>query len=413
MTERRGWCPSLFDPMPSGDGLLVRVKPPRGMLSARAAAALAEAASQYGNGTIELTRRGNLQIRGLSPESVAPFAAEMIGCGLASADAEFERRRTVMVSPLIGDDPSLADIGAIAGEIERALIGERRFGDLPEKFGILVDGGGVLPMGGVPADISVRAEDKGFTVTFDGDSLAARCGPNEGASAVIALAQAFLDLSAPFSVAPPRMRRLVQVMGADALFGAAGLRPTARIPDPPAQNPVGFLRYRGADCGACGVGVPFGHLISDTLSTLAELAARFGDNMLRLTPWRAVMIGGVAESDTPQLLASAANAGLIVDPADPRRAVIACPGRPSCSSASVPTRADAAFLASCGAVPGGIVHVSGCSKGCAHSGAADITLVGDKGRYGLVRNGAAGDAPRVTGLTMAEAVALLEREMAA
>jgi len=41
----------------------------------------------------------------------------------------------------------------------------------------------------------------------------------------------------------------------------------------------------------------------------------------------------------------------------------------------------------------GTVHVSGCAKGCAKSGRADLVLVGSEGRYGIVRNGSAQDQP--------------------
>jgi precorrin-3B synthase len=71
----------------------------------------------------------------------------------------------------------------------------------------------------------------------------------------------------------------------------------------------------------------------------------------------------------------------------------------------VPTRADAALLAAIGVA--GTLHVSGCAKGCAHPATADITLVGEAGRYALVRGGRAGDPPSHGGLTLAGAIALL------
>lgn len=392
MTGRKGWCPGLFDPMPSGDGLLVRVKPPRGIVPAAAALALAGAASRHGNGTIELTRRGNLQIRGLAPASVAPFAEAVIGCGLANADPDSERRRAVMVSPLVGDDPSLAPgIGAIAEQIERGLIEDARLAALPAKFAIVVDGGGVLPLVGVRGDITVRSAGDGFVLSFDGVAAAAHCTPEETASRVLHLVQAFTD---------PSPSHLPQGEGDSG----------ARLPVP---KPIGFHGYEGTGFGAFGLGVPFGHMTSAMLSGLADLAIRFGDGMLRPTPWRAVLIGHVAKADAARLRASAGGAGLIADADDPRCGVVACPGRPSCSSASVATRADAALLIASGALLPGIVHISGCGKGCAHSGSADVTLIGDNGRYGLVRNGSARMLPEITGLTMAEAIDVMKREVAA
>ena len=59
---------------------------------------------------------------------------------------------------------------------------------------------------------------------------------------------------------------------------------------------------------------------------------------------------------------------------------------------------------------GSLVHVSGCAKGCAHPGAAPWTLVGDGGRYDLVRNGRAGDAPVRRGMTIEAAAGMLHAE---
>ena len=54
------------------------------------------------------------------------------------------------------------------------------------------------------------------------------------------------------------------------------------------------------------------------------------------------------------------------------------------------------------------LHVSGCSKSCAHRGPASLTLVGRDGRYDLIRNGSAADRPSLTGLTVDQIEALLQ-----
>src|SRR5580698_3284616 len=79
----RGWCPTLFRPMRSGDGWLARVRPPASVLRSSDARALAAAAARDGNGSIELTNRANLQIRGLTEATVPRFASEMVVLGLA------------------------------------------------------------------------------------------------------------------------------------------------------------------------------------------------------------------------------------------------------------------------------------------------------------------------------------------
>ena len=63
--HRRGACPGLSTPMQTGDGLLVRLLP-TGTIPLAAFAALCHAARAHGNGVIEVTSRGSIQVRGLS-----------------------------------------------------------------------------------------------------------------------------------------------------------------------------------------------------------------------------------------------------------------------------------------------------------------------------------------------------------
>jgi precorrin-3B synthase len=97
------------------------------------------------------------------------------------------------------------------------------------------------------------------------------------------------------------------------------------------------------------------------------------------------------------VLATAADGlGFVVDARDPRRRIVACPGAPSCASGLIAARALAAELAENLPVSGdGIaIHVSGCAKGCAHSGVAPLTIVGTERGCGIVRNGTARAAPQ-------------------
>ena len=75
MSERdafhKGWCPSMEKPMESGDGLLVRINIDEDFVSADNARTIAELAKRYGNSQIDLTSRGNLQIRGVTQENYA------------------------------------------------------------------------------------------------------------------------------------------------------------------------------------------------------------------------------------------------------------------------------------------------------------------------------------------------------
>ena len=124
------------------------------------------------------------------------------------------------------------------------------------------------------------------------------------------------------------------------------------------------------------LGIAFGAATSELWNVVAELAERFGDGEVRLTPSRRVLVCGVRERDQAAALRIAASAGLIIDSADPLLRAVACPGAPACSSAHGETRELARELAPLLAA-GETLHVSGCAKGCARSEPSDVVLVRD------------------------------------
>ncbi|MBV1698591.1 MAG: precorrin-3B synthase, partial [Hyphomicrobiales bacterium] len=84
-SRRRGACPGLSAPMPTGDGLLVRLQT-TGIISLAAFVALCAAARRDGNGVVEVTGRGSIQIRGLSVETASQFADSVAALAIAATD---------------------------------------------------------------------------------------------------------------------------------------------------------------------------------------------------------------------------------------------------------------------------------------------------------------------------------------
>jgi precorrin-3B synthase len=130
---------------------------------------------------------------------------------------------------------------------------------------------------------------------------------------------------------------------------------------------------------------------SATLKFLGECAAG-----LRMTPWRMVLLEGLREMPVHE--------GIVAEACDPLLRIAACTGAPACEAAYAETRALAAALAP--HLPAQArLHVSGCAKGCAHPGAADVTLVATSDGFDLVRNGATRDVPALRGLRHADILA--------
>jgi precorrin-3B synthase len=193
-----------------------------------------------------------------------------------------------------------------------------------------------------------------------------------------------------------RVRHLAPVLRARLAAAAEARFPVAPATRAPAPR-AGLVDLDDGRVAAL-IALPFGRCDAPTFARLAAWSETFGRGELRLSPWRGFALPSVAREAGPTVLDAARSAGLIVDPADPRLAVAACPGSPSCANATTPTRDDATRLAAAGASlirSGATVHVSGCAKGCACSKPAHLTLVGDGEAYRIVVSGKAGDPASV------------------
>lgn len=373
----KGWCPGVLRPMQSGDGLIVRVRPRIGTFSLDEVRALADLAGRLGNGHVDLTRRANLQIRGLEEEALSELQAELGRLGLVDSDAESEAVRNVMVAPLAGIG---SGVRRVAMAVEALLASDRRLLDLPTKFGLSIDDGGPVSIAGERADICLRAVGNDFVVGLDsreGTRWLGACAPNAAVNVVSTAMHAFLDC-APH-------RRLRDLPEVDQARVQAAVSPL--VSELPSFERTGG-RVLGLVQGAVGIAAPFGRLEAIHLHQLADFAAMAGADEMRLSPWRTVYVTVRNAAAGRALLDGAEAMGLIVRDDDPVLRIEACPGAPDCTSSSVDARGDARRLATLASSQGfmGSIHVSGCAKGCARSAPSDLVLVGEAGRYQLMHH---------------------------
>jgi precorrin-3B synthase len=397
--EVKGWCPGALRPMQSGDGLIVRVRPQSASLRPQDLGALADAARQFGNGHIDLTRRANLQIRGVRETSLSDLHDVIARLGLLDASAEGEAIRNIMINPLAGIDPTEAcDVRPIAGELARWLTSDRSLWALPSKFGFIIDGGGVLSLGEQRADVRLVAMGAQIAIGIEtraGIEWLGLTAP--GAAAAAATEIGVLFIKAASRDKRHRMRDLsdegIAAIRAAMRLGLDTLHEHPRKADV-SPDRIGLIEL-GHGKFAVGIAAPFGRVESDQLRNLTDVMTSHGVGEIRLSPWRALYAAVSSRQSRQFILDAAAREGLITDPRDPLLQIEACPGSPGCRSTVLDTRGDGRRLAALLPQSGfaGTVHVSGCAKGCAKSGAADLVLIGSEGRYGIARNGTAQDQP--------------------
>lgn len=358
----KGWCPGALRPMRSGDGLLVRIRPPAGRLTQPQADGIAHLATQYGNGLIDLSARANIQIRGVTDQTHAALVAGLATLGLIDPTPEAEARRNIVVTPFWQGDDGTANL---AERLATALRDDRT--DLPGKFGFAIDTGASPVLRRISADIRIERDNTGGLLCLaDGSTGGARTTPETAIHTALDLARWFVASGGTSDGASGGRGRMAAHLAGGAVlpaaFTAVDAAPAAGMPSPtPGQSAAGFM-----------IGLAFGQMQARTLSALAATAP------LRITPWRMLLLEG--RTGVPDI------ADIITHPDDPLLRVIACPGKPGCTQALHPTRMLARALAP--HVPAGnMLHVSGCPKGCAHPGPTSLALVAQAQGFGLVRNG--------------------------
>jgi precorrin-3B synthase len=369
----KGWCPGAYRPMASGDGLIVRVRPLLARLTAEQALGLCAAARAHGSGLIDLTNRANLQLRGVTAERHQALIDDLWALGLLDADPALEGRRNILVDPSWQDGDETQRIAA--GLLARLA----ELPPMPAKFGFAIDAGLAPVLGKASADIRVeRGVSGGLILRADGSALGCAISAPDAVDAILALSRWFAETS---GAASGRMARHLTVQPMPDAF-----RPTEAPATP------GALPRPGETRPGPVYGAAFGQIDA---GALARLITDSGAQALRVTPARSFFLEGAR---------AVASSDFISQPDDPLLRVDACAGAPFCASATVETRALARLLAP---LATGSLHISGCAKGCARAGAADITLTGRDGAFDLVRGGAAWDAATVPGLAPTQLSAVL------
>ncbi|MDB5526029.1 MAG: precorrin-3B synthase [Rhizobium sp.] len=375
---RRGECPTLQRPMPTGDGLLARLRPVDNILTLPQLRALAIAAQRFGNGIVEITARGSLQIRGLKPETVAPFEDAVLQAGIRISTGV-----GIETPPLAGlDTDELIDVRPIAGELRLKIAAHRPELILAPKLAITLDGGGRFHLAHVSADIKITAFRDGDLTKF----LLAVGGTNKSARPVaivdeVEMVDTLIGLLEKLAAMGPEAR------GKDIDLQAIAA-PRLNLHEPPL---VGLVHH---DI----LGIAFAHRQADAASLIAFAGAAeaLGAGDVRLAPCHGFFVTGLSAGEAGQLQRFATTLGFLTEPADPRRNIALCAGSRGCASAFYDTRDLAArIMAQAPDLLDGSfdVHLSGCPKGCAHPAPSVLTLVGARAGYGLVVNGAASKAP--------------------
>lgn len=361
-------CPGALQAHQAGDGALVRVRLPGGMIAAAQLAALADVSSQFGSGTLELTSRGNVQVRGITDVTAA--AEAIAGAGLLPSTTH-ERVRNIVASPLSGRAGGHADLRPWVGELDAAICAEPSLAELGGRFWFSLDDGRA-DVSGLGADIGVHVLGDDCALLLAGRDTGVRLAPPDAIETLVELARRFVEIRG-------KAWRISELDG-DQLGGTAGLLPGVAPVDttfpPVTRAPVGWINQDDGRV-ALGAAVPLGALPASVAEYLAAIEAP-----LVVTPWRSVLVCDLDDAVADTALRVIAPLGLVFDENSPWLNVSACIGSPGCEHSAADVRADAAL--SLDADSAVHRHFVGCERACGSPPAGQVLVASGQG-YRLLR----------------------------
>lgn len=357
-------CPGALQVHQAADGALARLRLPGGMITAAQLGTLARLSTELGSGTLELTARGNVQVRGIA--DVSAVAEAVAGARLLPSPTH-ERVRNIVASPLSGRAGGKLDVRGWVGELDAAIRAEPELAGLGGRFWFSLDDGRA-DVSGLAADVGVHALDDGCALLLAGRDTGVRLAAGDVVETLAGIGMRFVKTRG----SAWRVKELDDV---GALLPGVSLGDTA--------FPVvtkGTIGWVNQDDGrvTLAAGVPLGVLPARVAEFLSAIEAP-----MVITPWRSVLVCDLDEAVADTALRVLAPLGLIFDENSPWLTVSACTGSPGCAHSAADVRADAAR--SLDAEAAVHRHFVGCERACGSPLAGEVLIATGDG-YRLLRS---------------------------
>jgi precorrin-3B synthase len=325
-TRDRDACPGALQLHRSADGALARVRLPGGAIAPRQLEALAHAATRFGSPAMELTSRGNIQLRAITDTAAV---AEIIAAAGLLPSQTHERVRNIVASPLSGRVGGATDIRGLVTELDEAIQANPELAELPGRFMFGVDDGRG-DISGLAADAGAHFLDEATAaLLLAGRDTGVRLNRTDVVPALIAVATQFVAKRG-------KAWRIVELADTAPVLDtfAPSTEPGATWA-PEMRPPVGWMTQDDGRI-ALGAAVPLGVLQARVAEYLAAITAP-----MVITPWRSVLICDLDEGVADVALRVLAPMGLVFDDNSPWLSVSACTGSPGCEHSAADVRADA------------------------------------------------------------------------
>ncbi|MEQ1852430.1 MAG: NirA family protein [Chthoniobacteraceae bacterium] len=403
----------LFFLTPVKDAFMARLRIPGGVLKTFQLRELAHIARDLTTGYVQITTRANLQMRLIAPKDTLELLRRVQSVGLHTRGAGADNIRNLTANPTAGvDSVELIDVMPFVHELAQVIINDRAFYDMPRKFNIAYDGGGLIGSVEDTNDIGVKAVNVGeevfFRIALGGATghkafardIAVIVPPVQINKVVAALVRVFIANGNRTDRKKARLKHLLEkwtleqyLAETEKLLGFALTRSpfdAAQMHYPGQTLPhthVGDYPQKQRGLNYVGVTIPVGQITAKQMIRLAEIADLYGSGEVRLTVWQNLIIPNIPDAFVPTVKRALDKAGLGTKQSNITSGIIACTGNSYCKFAQSCTKEHALALGKYLERKLELdqpvnIHLTGCPNSCAQHYMGDIGLLGTKVKIG-------------------------------
>jgi ferredoxin-nitrite reductase len=411
----------LFFLSPVKDAFMARLRIPGGQLTTFQLREIARVAQELSTGYVQITGRANIQIRHIQPKDTPEFLRRVQSVGLHTRGAGADNIRNLTTNPTAGLDPhELIDTLPYCHQLAQIILNDRAFYNLPRKFNIAFDGGGLIGSLEDTNDLGIKAVkvSKGegaiepgiyFRIQAGGASghktfardLGVLVRPAELLKVVCALVRVYIANGNRGDRKKARLKHLLdnwslekyraeseKLLGYELLrapFDENGRSPLvdpAHLP-PVAHSHVGVFPQKQAGRYYIGVAVPVGQITPKMMVRLSDIADLYGSGEVRLTVWQNLVLPNIPAHFVETVKKALVKMGLDWRQSNLRSGLVACTGNAYCKFSASNTKGHALALADYLDKRVTLdqpvnIHLTGCPNSCAQHYIGDIGLLGAK-----------------------------------
>ncbi|HYE31381.1 MAG TPA: NirA family protein [Methylomirabilota bacterium] len=403
----------LFYLSPNKEAYMARLRIPGGQLKTFQWREIAKVAEELTSGYVQITTRANIQIRLIEIQNAPEVLRRIQSVGLHTRGAGADNIRNITANPTTGFDPhELVDVSRHCNELAQIILNDREFYDLPRKFNIAFDNGGLIGTledtndigaravaiteGQVPAltaGVYFRIQVGGATghKAFAND-LGVLVPEQELVSVLVAMVRVYIAHGNRTDRKKARLKHLLETWSLEKyleetekrlgrkLLRVAPSEASAKPKELPHSH-IGVHPQKQMGMHYIGVALPVGQITPKQMLRLADLADNYGSGELRLTVWQNLIIPNIPTGFVETVKKALVRMGLDWQQSNLRGGLVACTGNAHCKFAAANTKRHALELADYleSKVPLDVpvnIHVTGCPNSCAQHYIGDIGLLG-------------------------------------